>query len=85
MVAEQHDVLIRRLGEWPALDVWNADPAVALRAAEEQLNCLLAGWLAPDGNVTRADGRLATALVAEEIRQLCRTVAALGCGMHRRQ
>ncbi|MER6441576.1 hypothetical protein ABT275_35190 [Streptomyces sp. NPDC001185] len=47
-VIEQHDVLIRRLGAWPAVDVWNVDREVALRTVREQLGSLVFDVLAAD-------------------------------------
>ncbi|MED7826764.1 hypothetical protein [Streptomyces chiangmaiensis] len=67
-LVEQHDVLIRRLGDWPALEVWNADLAVAVRAAEAQLASLLSAWLTLDPTLAAADERMRMALIAEDVR-----------------
>ncbi|MGW5202836.1 hypothetical protein [Streptomyces spiralis] len=76
-MAEQHDVLIRRLGDWPALEVWDADLAVAVRAAEAQLASLLAAWLTLDPTSAAADERMRMALIAEDVRRLSEALTAL--------
>jgi hypothetical protein len=76
-VAEQHDELIRRLGDWPAIDVWNADVAVAVCAAEAQLASLLSAWLAQDPARATAHERIRMTLAAEGIRRLSRALSAL--------
>jgi hypothetical protein len=76
-LVEQHDVLIRRLGDWPALEVWNADLAVAVRAADAQLASLLCAWLALDPTLAAADERMRMAVIAEEVRRLSRALSAL--------
>jgi hypothetical protein len=74
-VVEQHDALIRRLGDWPALDVWHTDLVVAVQAAERQLAALLADRLTAER--AGADRHGQTALLAEEVRRLSRTLGAL--------
>ncbi|MEU6654010.1 hypothetical protein ABZ904_32400 [Streptomyces sp. NPDC046900] len=77
-VVEQHDALIRRLGDWPALDVWNADLAVAVQAAEAQLASLLSAWLTLEPTLAAAHERMRMALVAKDVRRLGQALSALG-------
>jgi hypothetical protein len=76
-VAEQHDALIRRLGDWPAIDVWNADLAVAVRAAEAQLASLLSAGLGQGPARATAHERTRMALAAGDIRRLGQALSAL--------
>ncbi|MET8965909.1 hypothetical protein ABZX69_41775 [Streptomyces sp. NPDC004074] len=76
-LVEQHDMLIRRLGDWPALDVWNADLVVALRAAESQLARLLSARLTSDPTLATADERMWMTLIAENIRRLSQALTVL--------
>ncbi|MFJ8363983.1 hypothetical protein [Streptomyces sp. NPDC093984] len=77
-VAEQHDALIRRLDDWPAIDVWNADLAVAVRAAEAQLASLLSAWLGQDSAArATAHERIRMALAAGDLRRLGQALSAL--------
>lgn len=76
-IAEQHDALIRRLGDWPAIDVWNADLAVAVRAAEAQLASLLSAELGQGLGRATAHERIRMGLVAGDIRRLGQALSAL--------
>lgn len=79
-VIEQHDMLIRRLGAWPAVDVWNLDRTVALRTVREQLDSLVCSLLATDHTRHRCwrldQVEAAVRWLGQSLAELNRTLAA---------
>ncbi|MGW3984194.1 hypothetical protein [Streptomyces mirabilis] len=71
-IVEQYDALIRHLGHWPAVGVWDPDRTAAVHAAHNQLSEIL-GELLKDHRQTHREW--CRPQITDRLHRLCQTLA----------